>query len=109
MIKDVIIRWGQIRASPRGPQIGFWGSLPLTIAEIPRERLATQKLAVFSRFVPTNALASGDPYPGPAARFPPPCRLVVPMRMSRNYYFRIADEPGVDRHQKGLYRYKQAT
>jgi hypothetical protein len=33
------------------------GSLPLTIAEIPPERRAIQKLAAFSGFVPTNALA----------------------------------------------------
>jgi len=31
------------------------GSLPLTIAEIPPERRAIQKLAAFSGFIPTNA------------------------------------------------------
>ncbi len=42
--------WANLYRSP------VLGSLPLTIAEIPRERQPTQKLAAFSGFVPTNAL-----------------------------------------------------
>ena len=45
-------------ARARSPLLG--GGLPLTIAEIPPERLATQKLAVFSRFVPTNVSALSE-------------------------------------------------
>ena len=36
------------------------GSLPVSIAEIPLDRRALLKLAAFSGFVPTNALASID-------------------------------------------------
>jgi hypothetical protein len=69
------------------------GSLPLTIAEIPPERRAIQKLAAFSGFVPTNALA-------PTIRCGPrgsgfagaPCRLVgTNLAKAGPDYFRIVD------------------
>ena len=56
------VRFGPPHA---GHKSASGGSLPLTIAEIPRERLAIQKLAVFSRFVPTNALVFTNIAPRP--------------------------------------------